>query len=56
MVLKTLAPGRVVRILAAGTSTRNFEAFARSAHYHVLHKEARASDEIEMLIEKTPHA
>ena len=56
MALKGLPEGHVVRILASGSSTRNFEAFARSARYEVLHREARAANEVEMLIQKTPHA
>ncbi|MBU0750882.1 MAG: sulfurtransferase TusA family protein [Gammaproteobacteria bacterium] len=55
LTLKSMAPSQVIRILAANDSTRNFEAFARSAHYQVLHKEIRGGDGIEMLIEKTPH-
>lgn len=53
LTLKAMAPSEVVRILAAGDSTRNFEAFAKSAHYNVLHKEARGLNELEILIEKT---
>ncbi|MDP2792731.1 MAG: sulfurtransferase TusA family protein [Sulfurisoma sp.] len=56
LALKAMAPSEVVRILAAGDSARNFEAFAKSARYHVVHKEARECNEIEILIEKTPHA
>lgn len=55
LALKAMAPNEIVRILAAGDSTRNFEAFAKSAHYQVVHKETRGRNELEIMIEKTPH-
>ena len=56
MALKAMEPFQVVKILAGDESTRNFEAFARSARYHIVHKEARGQDGLELLIEKTPRA
>lgn len=56
IALKAMVPSQVVRILATGDSARNFEAFARSARYLVVHKEMCGSNELEILIEKTPRA